>query len=170
MTRMRCSCTPRPARRCAGAMASAASSAMASTICARQGGQRAERHHAAGRRESSAGASPDTTGNLDRAVCPGRAALWCFQPDARDCGPSTTASSLQAARGLAVQRSAIGLRRPLLGAMFQMNDAWSVYGNHAAGFRAPNAGQINAFFENLFMFYKSIPNPGSQGGKAIPSS
>jgi hemoglobin/transferrin/lactoferrin receptor protein len=43
--------------------------------------------------------------------------------------------------------------------MFQMNDAWSVYGNYAAGFRAPNAGQINAFFENPFMFYKSIPNP-----------
>ena len=48
---------------------------------------------------------------------------------------------------------------PKLGAMFQMSDAWAVYGNYAAGFRAPNAGQINAFFENPFMFYKSIPNP-----------
>ena len=48
---------------------------------------------------------------------------------------------------------------PKLGAMFQMNDAWSVYGNYAAGFRAPNAGQINAFFENPLAFYKSIPNP-----------
>ncbi|MEX8191474.1 TonB-dependent hemoglobin/transferrin/lactoferrin family receptor [Comamonas guangdongensis] len=48
---------------------------------------------------------------------------------------------------------------PKLGAMFQMNDAWAVYGNYAAGFRAPNAGQINAFFENPLAFYKSIPNP-----------
>lgn len=54
---------------------------------------------------------------------------------------------------------------PKLGAMFQMNDAWSVYGNYAAGFRAPNAGQINAFFENPFMFYKSIPNPDLKAEK-----
>jgi hemoglobin/transferrin/lactoferrin receptor protein len=54
--------------------------------------------------------------------------------------------------------------------MFQMNDAWSVYGNYAAGFRAPNAGQINAFFENPFMFYKSIPNPDLKPERAIPSS
>lgn len=55
---------------------------------------------------------------------------------------------------------------PKLGAMFQMNDAWSVYGNYAAGFRAPNAGQINAFFENPFMFYKSIPNPDLKAEKS----
>ena len=48
---------------------------------------------------------------------------------------------------------------PKLGAMFQMNDAWSVYGNYAAGFRAPNAGQVNAFFENPLASYRSIPNP-----------
>ena len=55
---------------------------------------------------------------------------------------------------------------PKLGAMFQMNDAWSVYGNYAAGFRAPNAGQINAFFENPFAFYKSIPNPDLKAEKS----
>ncbi len=55
---------------------------------------------------------------------------------------------------------------PKLGAMFQVNDAWSVYGNYAAGFRAPNAGQINAFFENPFMFYKSIPNPDLKAEKS----
>ncbi|MDR2326843.1 MAG: TonB-dependent hemoglobin/transferrin/lactoferrin family receptor [Acidovorax sp.] len=48
---------------------------------------------------------------------------------------------------------------PKLGALLQMTDAWAVYGNYAAGFRAPNAGQINAFFENPLMSYRSIPNP-----------
>lgn len=48
---------------------------------------------------------------------------------------------------------------PKLGGIFQMTDAWSVYGNYAAGFRAPNAGQINAFFENAAFGYRNIPNP-----------
>lgn len=48
---------------------------------------------------------------------------------------------------------------PKLGVMFQASDAWSVYGNYAAGFRAPNAGQINAYFENPFYYYRNIPNP-----------
>lgn len=55
---------------------------------------------------------------------------------------------------------------PKLGAMLQMNDAWSLYGNYAAGFRAPNAGQINAFFENPFAFYKSIPNANLKAEKS----
>ncbi|WP_407715388.1 TonB-dependent hemoglobin/transferrin/lactoferrin family receptor [Comamonas testosteroni] len=55
---------------------------------------------------------------------------------------------------------------PKLGAMFQMNDAWSVYGNYAAGFRAPNAGQVNAFFENPLAFYRSIPNPDLKAEKS----
>ena len=55
---------------------------------------------------------------------------------------------------------------PKLGAMFQMNDAWSLYGNYAAGFRAPNAGQINAYFENPFAFYKNIPNPNLKPEKS----
>ncbi|MPM45648.1 Heme/hemopexin utilization protein C [bioreactor metagenome] len=48
---------------------------------------------------------------------------------------------------------------PKLGVMFQASDDWSIYGNYAAGFRAPNAGQVNAFFENPVAFYRSIPNP-----------
>lgn len=48
---------------------------------------------------------------------------------------------------------------PKLGVMFHANDVWSVYGNYAAGFRAPNAGQINAFFENPTAHYRNIPNP-----------
>lgn len=48
---------------------------------------------------------------------------------------------------------------PKLGVMLQASPVWSVYGNYAAGFRAPNAGQINAFFENPVAFYRNIPNP-----------
>ena len=55
---------------------------------------------------------------------------------------------------------------PKLGLMFQATDAWAVYGNYAAGFRAPNAGQINAFFENPLAFYRSIPNPNLKPEKS----
>ncbi|WP_234640988.1 TonB-dependent hemoglobin/transferrin/lactoferrin family receptor [Delftia tsuruhatensis] len=55
---------------------------------------------------------------------------------------------------------------PKLGVMLQASPAWSVYGNVAAGFRAPNAGQINAFFENPVAFYKSIPNPNLRPEKS----
>ncbi|MDR2335500.1 MAG: TonB-dependent hemoglobin/transferrin/lactoferrin family receptor [Burkholderiaceae bacterium] len=48
---------------------------------------------------------------------------------------------------------------PKLGVLFQASEQWSVYGNYAAGFRAPNAGQVNAFFENPNAYYRSIPNP-----------
>ncbi|MEG1734704.1 MAG: TonB-dependent hemoglobin/transferrin/lactoferrin family receptor [Comamonas sp.] len=55
---------------------------------------------------------------------------------------------------------------PKLGALFQASDAWSVYGNYAAGFRAPNAGQINAYFENSSQYYKNIPNPNLKPEKS----
>lgn len=48
---------------------------------------------------------------------------------------------------------------PKLGVLWRADDRWSVFGNYAAGFRAPNAGQVNAFFENVTQFYKTIPNP-----------
>ncbi|CAM3999811.1 TonB-dependent hemoglobin/transferrin/lactoferrin family receptor [Paracidovorax anthurii] len=47
---------------------------------------------------------------------------------------------------------------PKLGALYRVDDQWSVFGNYAAGFRAPNAGQINAFFENPVGNYRTIPN------------
>lgn len=57
---------------------------------------------------------------------------------------------------------------PKLGVMFHATPEWSVYGNYAAGFRAPNAGQINAFFENssAWFGYKNIPNPDLQPEKS----
>jgi hemoglobin/transferrin/lactoferrin receptor protein len=47
---------------------------------------------------------------------------------------------------------------PKLGVLYRANEAWSVFGNYAAGFRAPNAGQVNAFFENPVSNYKTVPN------------
>lgn len=47
---------------------------------------------------------------------------------------------------------------PKLGVLYRATEQWSVFGNYAAGFRAPNAGQVNAFFENPVANYKTIPN------------
>lgn len=48
---------------------------------------------------------------------------------------------------------------PKLGALYQATPQWAVFGNYATGFKAPNAGQINGYFENIANFYASIPNP-----------
>ncbi len=48
---------------------------------------------------------------------------------------------------------------PKLGVMYRVTPQWSVFGNYAKGFRAPNAGQVNAFFENPVGHYRTIPNP-----------
>ena len=47
---------------------------------------------------------------------------------------------------------------PKLGVLWQATPEWRLFGNYASGFRAPNAGQVNAFFENVSQFYKTIPN------------
>jgi hemoglobin/transferrin/lactoferrin receptor protein len=48
---------------------------------------------------------------------------------------------------------------PKLGVLFHATDVWSVYGNYASGFKAPNAGQVNAYFANPQGNYRSIANP-----------
>ncbi len=55
---------------------------------------------------------------------------------------------------------------PKLGVMYAVNPQWSLFGNYAAGFRAPNAGQVNAFFENPVGNYKTIPNPNLKPEKS----
>lgn len=55
---------------------------------------------------------------------------------------------------------------PKLGVLYRANEAWSVFGNYAAGFRAPNAGQVNAFFENTVGGYRTIPNPNLRPEKS----
>jgi hemoglobin/transferrin/lactoferrin receptor protein len=48
---------------------------------------------------------------------------------------------------------------PKLGVIFRPADSWSVFGNLAAGFKAPSPLQLNNYFENPFGNYKTIPNP-----------
>ncbi len=55
---------------------------------------------------------------------------------------------------------------PKLGVLYRATPQWSVFGNVASGFRAPNAGQVNAFFENVAQFYKTIPNPNLKPEKS----
>ncbi|WP_354004362.1 TonB-dependent hemoglobin/transferrin/lactoferrin family receptor [Ramlibacter pallidus] len=55
---------------------------------------------------------------------------------------------------------------PKFGVLFQATPVWSVFGHYAHGFKAPNAGQVNAFFENFLANYKSIPNPNLRPEKS----
>lgn len=52
--------------------------------------------------------------------------------------------------------SALSLK---LGAVFRLDEAWSVYGQYAEGFRAPSYDNVNVGFTNLIGGYKTIPNP-----------
>jgi hemoglobin/transferrin/lactoferrin receptor protein len=55
---------------------------------------------------------------------------------------------------------------PKFGVLYRATPEWSVFGNYASGFRAPNAGQVNAFFENAAQFYRTIPNPNLKPEKS----
>ncbi len=50
---------------------------------------------------------------------------------------------------------------PKLGALYRLTPQWSVFGNYASGFRAPNAAQVNGFTENPTpsTFVTLLPNP-----------
>lgn len=82
-----------------------------------------------------------------------------FELDASQAGfspPATTPAASLSGTALS----------PKFGALFQATPAWSLYGNVARGFKAPNAGQVNAFFENPLAFYRSIPNPNLKPEKS----
>ena len=55
---------------------------------------------------------------------------------------------------------------PKLGVLWRATPEWSVFGNYASGFRAPNASQLNGFFENVTQFYKTISNPNLKPEKS----
>jgi hemoglobin/transferrin/lactoferrin receptor protein len=55
---------------------------------------------------------------------------------------------------------------PKLGVLFRASPQWSIYGNYAAGFKAPNAFQVNNFFENVISGYRTIPNPALKPEKS----
>ena len=78
-----------------------------------------------------------------------------FSIDADQAGFNATAASLS---GSAVS--------PKLGVLFRATPQWSVYGNYAAGFKAPNAFQVNNFFENTISGYRTLPNPNLRPEKS----
>ncbi len=48
---------------------------------------------------------------------------------------------------------------PKLGVMFKATPAWSLFANAAGGFRAPNANQVNGYFENAAEKVLIVANP-----------
>ena len=48
---------------------------------------------------------------------------------------------------------------PKLGVIYRANEAWSLFGNYAHGFRAPNANQVNGYYENMAEQVVIVPNP-----------
>jgi hemoglobin/transferrin/lactoferrin receptor protein len=48
---------------------------------------------------------------------------------------------------------------PRLGLVWRIGGGFSLYGNYAQGFKAPEPGQVNQFFSNLAFGYTSRPNP-----------
>lgn len=66
-----------------------------------------------------------------------------FYPPAAEPGQSLSGSALS----------------PKFGVLYRANPAWTLYGQYAAGFRAPDAGQVNGYFENMAEQVVLIPNP-----------
>jgi hemoglobin/transferrin/lactoferrin receptor protein len=48
---------------------------------------------------------------------------------------------------------------PKVGVLYRATPAWTVFGNVAGGFRAPNANQINGYYENTGVQVVIVPNP-----------
>lgn len=55
---------------------------------------------------------------------------------------------------------------PKVGVLYRATDTWSVFGQFATGFRAPDAGQINGYFENKVPPVIVIPNADLQPEKS----
>lgn len=55
---------------------------------------------------------------------------------------------------------------PKVGVIYRATPQWSFFGNYASGFRAPNAGQVNGFFQNLAGGYRTVPNPNLKPEKS----
>lgn len=51
---------------------------------------------------------------------------------------------------------------PKFGVLYRATPAWSLYGQYAAGFRAPDAGQVNGYYENMAEAVVLIPNADLQ--------
>lgn len=55
---------------------------------------------------------------------------------------------------------------PKLGALYRATAAWSVFGNFAGGFRAPNAQQVNGTFDSSTIAAVLLPNPDLKSEKS----
>ena len=73
-----------------------------------------------------------------------------FYPPARQPGKSLSGSALS----------------PKIGVLYRATPQWSVFGQYATGFRAPDAGQINGYFENRVPPVIVIPNADLQPEKS----
>ena len=65
-----------------------------------------------------------------------------FYPPASEPGKSLSGSALS----------------PKFGLLYRASPVWTVYGQYATGFRAPDAGQVNGYFENMAEQVVLIPN------------
>ena len=66
-----------------------------------------------------------------------------FYPPAKQPGQSLSGSALS----------------PKIGVLYRATPVWSVFGQYSAGFRAPDAGQVNGYYENMAEQVAIIPNP-----------
>jgi hemoglobin/transferrin/lactoferrin receptor protein len=89
---------------------------------------------------------------------------WSVTPGVRVDHFNIKAS--QAGFGPAVTSLSGSAVSPKLGALFRATPEWSVYGNYASGFKAPNAGQVNSFFANPLRNYQSVANPNLKPEKS----
>jgi hemoglobin/transferrin/lactoferrin receptor protein len=73
-----------------------------------------------------------------------------FSPPAKQPGQSLSGSALS----------------PKIGVLYRATPIWSVFGQYSAGFRAPDAGQVNGYYENMAEQVVIIPNPDLQPEKS----
>ncbi len=73
-----------------------------------------------------------------------------FYPPAKQPGQSLSGSALS----------------PKIGVLYRATEQWSVFGQYAAGFRAPDAGQVNGYYENAAEQVIIIPNPNLRPEKS----
>ncbi len=66
-----------------------------------------------------------------------------FYPPAKQPGQSLSGSALS----------------PKIGVLYRATPQWSVFSQYSAGFRAPDAGQVNGYYENMAEQVIIIPNP-----------
>lgn len=66
-----------------------------------------------------------------------------FYPPAKEPGKSLSGSALS----------------PKFGVLYRATDRWSVFGQYAAGFRAPDAAQVNGYYENMAEQVVIVANP-----------